>query len=47
MYYILSMTLLSTEKTEEGEKDGTISIIRKTLKKSSREKTIVAARREK
>ena len=33
LYYILSMTFLSTEKAEEEEKQGTVKIVRRTPKK--------------
>lgn len=35
LYYILSMTFLSTEKAEEVEKQGTFKIVRKTPKKAT------------
>ena len=36
LYYILSMTFLSTEKAEEVEKKGTVKIVRKSPKKRAK-----------
>ena len=35
LYYILSMTFLSTEKAEEVEKQGTFKIVRRTSKNAT------------
>ena len=39
LYYILSVTFISTEKAKEEEKKGTVSIVRKTPKNASERKS--------